>query len=100
MRFGPDLSGDVMVRRTTFGWNKPATQWVVLIVPTHTYPDSDQYDGGKALLNKIHGDHTGAAIVAAQDGVCRAVHVTLAGRARRDLLRVARRSARPNAGRF
>ena len=33
---------------------------------TNTRPRSDQYARGEALLNKIHGDHTGEAIVADQ----------------------------------
>jgi len=41
-----------------------------LIVPTQTRPISEQYLRGEALLNTIHGDHTGEAIVAALDDVC------------------------------
>jgi 4-carboxymuconolactone decarboxylase len=41
-----------------------------LIMSTNTRACSDRYARGEALLNKIHGDHTGEAIVAALDDVC------------------------------
>ena len=31
---------------------------------------SDRYEKGEALLNRIHGAHTGEAIVSALDDVC------------------------------
>jgi len=39
-------------------------------MPTHSGPRSEQYARGEEFLNRIHGDHTGDAIVAALDDVC------------------------------